>query len=63
MSKILIVAEHLDGKLNAATAKCVTAAAAVGGDVDVVVLAADPAAVAAQAVKPGGLLVRTVSLR
>ena len=55
MSKILIVAEHLGGKLNAATAKCVSAAAAVGGDVDVVVLAADPAAVAAQAAQIAGV--------
>lgn len=29
MSKVLIVAEHLDGKLNAATAKCVSAAQAL----------------------------------
>ena len=44
MSKILIVAEHLDGKLNAATAKCVTAAKAAGPEsIDVVVLAADAA--------------------
>ena len=49
MSKILIIAEHLDGTLNPATAKCVSAARAVGGDIHVAVLAADPAAVAAQA--------------
>jgi electron transfer flavoprotein alpha subunit len=56
MSKILIVAEHLDGKLNAATAKCVTAAQAISpAAIDVVVLAADPAAVAAQAAQITGV--------
>ncbi|TQD38952.1 electron transfer flavoprotein subunit alpha/FixB family protein [Marilutibacter aestuarii] len=50
MSKVLIVAEHLDGKLNASTAKCVSAARALEPEsIDVVVLAADPAAVAAEA--------------
>jgi len=51
MSKILIVAEHLDGKLNfSATAKCVSAARAVAGaEIHVVVLAADPSAMAAEA--------------
>ncbi|MBB5209151.1 electron transfer flavoprotein subunit alpha/FixB family protein [Chiayiivirga flava] len=50
MSKILVIAEHLNGKLNlAATAKCVTAAKAVGGDIDIAVLAADPSAIAAEA--------------
>lgn len=29
MSKILVIAEHHDGKLNAATAKTVSAAAAI----------------------------------
>jgi electron transfer flavoprotein alpha subunit len=56
MSKILIIAEHLDGKLNAATAKCVTAAQALSpASIDVVVLAADPAAVAAQAAQIAGV--------
>jgi electron transfer flavoprotein alpha subunit len=56
MSKILIVAEHLDGKLNAATAKCVTAAQALSpASIDVVVLAADPASVAAQAAQIAGV--------
>ena len=31
MTKILVVAEHHDGKLNAATAKTVSAAAAISG--------------------------------
>lgn len=55
MAKILVVAEHLNGQLNAAVAKTVTAAAAVGGEVDVLVLAADPAAVAAQAAQIAGV--------
>ncbi|TWI14250.1 electron transfer flavoprotein subunit alpha/FixB family protein [Aerolutibacter ruishenii] len=50
MSNVLIVAEHLDGKLNPATAKCVSAAKALNpAAIDIVVLAADPAAIAAEA--------------
>ena len=53
MSKVLIVAEHLDGKLNNATAKCVSAAKALNAEaIDIVVLDADPARVAAQAAEP-----------
>lgn len=56
MSNVLIVAEHLDGKLNAATAKCVTAAKALNpSSIDVIVLAADPAGVAAQAAQIAGV--------
>jgi len=56
MAKVLIVAEHLGGKLNAATAKCVSAAAALSPDtIDIVVLAADPAAVAAEAAQIAGV--------
>ncbi len=57
MSKILIVAEHLDGKLNlSATAKCVSAAQALKpAAIDVVVLAADPVAIAAQAAQIAGV--------
>jgi electron transfer flavoprotein alpha subunit len=56
MSKVLIVAEHLDGKLNNATAKCVSAAKALNAEaIDIVVLAADPADVAAQAAKIDGV--------
>lgn len=55
MSKILIIAEHLNGKLNASTAKCVTAAKAIGGSMEILVLAADPAAVAAEASKLDGV--------
>src|SRR5690606_32403807 len=56
MAKVLIVAEHHDGALNAATAKCVTAAAALSPDaIDIVVLAADPATVATQAAAIAGV--------
>jgi electron transfer flavoprotein alpha subunit len=56
MAKVLIVAEHLDGKLNAATAKCVSAAQALSPEsIDIVVLAADPAAVAAEAAQIAGV--------
>ena len=56
MAKVLIVAEHLDGKLNASTAKCVTAAQALSPEaIDIVVLAADPAAVAAEAAQLAGV--------
>ena len=50
MSRVLIVAEHLDGKLGSGTARCVTAARRIeGAEVHVAVLAADVAGVAAQA--------------
>ena len=56
MSKVLIVCEHLDGKLNASTAKCVSAAKALNAEaIDIVVLAADPAGVAAEAAKISGV--------
>src|SRR3546814_140863 len=56
MSKVLIVAEHLDGKLNASTAKCVSAAQALSPEaIDIVVLAADPAAVAAEVAQVDGV--------
>jgi electron transfer flavoprotein alpha subunit len=49
MSKILIVAEHADGKLNSGVAKTVAAAQKIGGEIHIGVFAADAAAVAAQA--------------
>ncbi|HEX2595670.1 MAG TPA: electron transfer flavoprotein subunit alpha/FixB family protein [Luteimonas sp.] len=56
MSKVLVVAEHMDGKLNPATAKCVSAAQALQAEaIYVVVLAADPAAVAAEAAQIAGV--------
>jgi electron transfer flavoprotein alpha subunit len=49
-AKVLIVAEHAGGKLNPATAKCVTCAAQIeGAQIDVLVLASDASAVATQA--------------
>jgi electron transfer flavoprotein alpha subunit len=56
MSKVLIVAEHLDGKLNSATARCVSCAQALGAaSIDIVVLSDAPDAVAAQAAQIGGV--------
>jgi electron transfer flavoprotein alpha subunit len=63
MTKILIVAEHLDGKLNASTAKCVSCAKQMAPSaIDVVVLASDAAAVAAAAAQIDGVTkVRTIA--
>ena len=56
MSKVLIVAEHLNGKLNPSTARCVTCAKAFNAQsVDVLVLAADPSSIAAEAAKIDGV--------
>jgi electron transfer flavoprotein alpha subunit len=56
MSKILIVAEHLDGKLNSSTARCITCAKDLGAEaIDVLVLAADAAGVAGEAAKIDGV--------
>ena len=55
MSKILIVAEHLGGKLNASTARCVSCAAAIGGEIHVAVLADAPDAIAAEAAQIAGV--------
>ncbi|MFC0676878.1 electron transfer flavoprotein subunit alpha/FixB family protein [Lysobacter korlensis] len=57
MSKVLIVAEHLGGKLNASTAKCVSAAQALNPDaIDVVVLGAgDAAAIGTEAAQIAGV--------
>lgn len=56
MSKILIVAEHLGGQLNPSTAKCVSAATKLSPDaIDVLVLADDVDALAAQAAKLDGV--------
>jgi electron transfer flavoprotein alpha subunit len=56
MSKILIVAEHDGARLNPSTAKCVTCAAQVpGATIDVLVLAADSGAIAAQAAALAGV--------
>jgi electron transfer flavoprotein alpha subunit len=56
MSRVLVVAEHAHGALNASVAKCVTCAAAIpGAEVTVAVLAADGAAVAAAAASLAGV--------
>lgn len=56
MSKILVVAEHLDGKLNPSTARAVSAATAVKPEtIDVIVLSDAPEAVAAEAAKIEGV--------
>ena len=63
MSKILIIAEHLNGQLNQSTAKCVSCASKIAGaSIDIVVLAADPAPIAAQAAAIAGVSrVRTIA--
>jgi len=56
MSKILVIAEHLDGKLNPSTARAVSAASAVKPEaLDVLVLSDAPDAVAAEAAKIAGV--------
>jgi electron transfer flavoprotein alpha subunit len=56
MNNVLIVAEHLDGRLNSVTAKCVSAAMALKPDsIDIIVLAADPANVATEAAQIAGV--------
>ncbi len=56
MSKILIIAEHLNGKLNSSTARCVTCARDIKADaIDVLVLAAAPDAIAAEAATIDGV--------
>ena len=59
MSKILVVAEHLNGKLNSSTARAVSAAAAAaavkGDSIDVLVLADSVDAIAAEAAKIDGV--------
>jgi electron transfer flavoprotein alpha subunit len=56
MSKVLVIAEHLDGKLNSSTARAVSAAAAIKPEtIDVLVLADHVAAVAADAAKLDGV--------
>lgn len=56
MSKILVIAEHLHGKLNPATARAVSAAAAVKPEaIDVLVLADSVDTIAAEAAKIEGV--------
>jgi electron transfer flavoprotein alpha subunit len=50
MNKALVIAEHFQGKLNAATAKCLSCAQTLGEvQIDIALLAADGAAAAAEA--------------
>jgi electron transfer flavoprotein alpha subunit len=56
MNRVLIVAEHLDGKLNASVAKCVSCAASIpDAEISIAVLAADGGEVAAEAAKIAGV--------
>src|SRR3569623_1564502 len=56
MSKILVIAEHLDGKLNPSTARAVSASAAVKPEaIDVLVLADNADAIATEAAKIEGV--------
>ena len=55
MSKILIVAEHDGQSLNLSTAKCLTCAQAIGGDIDIAVLGQGVAAIAAAAAALAGV--------
>lgn len=56
MTKVLVIAEHADGKLNPATAKCVTCASQIeGAEIHVAVLAANAEAVASQAAQLAGV--------
>ncbi|WP_426270894.1 electron transfer flavoprotein subunit alpha/FixB family protein [Dyella kyungheensis] len=56
MSKILVIAEHLNGKLNSSTARAVSAAAAIKPEaIDVLVLADNADAIAAEAAKIDGV--------
>ncbi len=55
MTKILILAEHANGQLNPSTAKCVSCAAAIGGDVHIAVFSDQGATVAQQAAGLAGV--------
>ncbi len=56
MTKILVIAEHLDGKLNGSTARAVSAAQAAKPEaIDVIVLSDAPDLIAAEAAKIDGV--------
>jgi electron transfer flavoprotein alpha subunit len=55
MSKILVIGEISDGKLNSGTAKVVAAAAQIKGDITVALFGADVSAAAADAAKLDGV--------
>ena len=55
MSKILIIGQQADGKLNSGIAKVVNAAKGIGGDIHIAVFAADGSTAAAQAAAIDGV--------
>ena len=55
MNRILVIAEHDGTKLNPATAKAVSCALAIGGDINIAVFAHDATAIAASAAKLKGV--------
>ncbi|HEY4127327.1 MAG TPA: FAD-binding protein [Gammaproteobacteria bacterium] len=55
MSRILVIAEHDGEKLNSSTARAMSCALAIGGDIDVAVFAADGKAVCDAAAKLKGV--------
>ncbi len=55
MSKILIIGEIADGKLNSGTAKVVAAAKGIGGEITIALLGAEVGAAAAEAAKLEGV--------
>jgi electron transfer flavoprotein alpha subunit len=55
MSRTLVIAEHDGEKLNSSTARAVSCAAAIGGDIEIAVFAADGKAVCAAAAKLKGV--------
>jgi electron transfer flavoprotein alpha subunit len=55
MSKILIIGQQADGKLNAGIAKVVTAAKQIGGEIDIAIFAKDGSSAAAEAAKLDGV--------
>jgi len=55
VARVLIVAEHDGSALNASTAKCVTCARSISGEIDVGVCAGQAGAVAAQAARLAGV--------
>jgi electron transfer flavoprotein alpha subunit len=55
MNKILVIAEHDGTKLNSSTARAVSCALAIGGDIDIAVFAADGKAVCEAARKLKGV--------
>ncbi|MGB9429960.1 MAG: FAD-binding protein [Gammaproteobacteria bacterium] len=55
MGRILVIAEHDGKKLNASTARAVSCALAIGGEIDVTAFAADASIIAAAAAKLKGV--------